>query len=73
LFQQNAGVLPNEPASITPQRQNSKLASKAKTTNVVGKGAIQIAQELLVEKLGELSPQTPSTNHGLFEQYGATL
>jgi hypothetical protein len=29
------------------------LAGKAKTTNVVGKGAIQLAQESLVKKLGK--------------------
>jgi hypothetical protein len=43
---------PPRPSVITPQRKSSRLAKKAKTTE--GKGAIQVAEELLVKKTWRL-------------------
>jgi hypothetical protein len=49
-------TFPSQPASPPPsinKRQSTRLAKKATTNS--GKGAIEIAQELLVKKLGNLA------------------
>jgi hypothetical protein len=58
---------PPRPSVITPQCKSNRLAKKAKTTE--GKGAIQVVEELLVKKLGDLSPPTTQEEADQFEFY----
>jgi hypothetical protein len=55
------------PTPSTSKRQSSRLAQKAATNS--GKDAIQIAQELLVKKLGDLSGEEQQHNTDDFEFY----
>ena len=55
------------PPPSSSKRQSSRLAKKA--ANNVGKGAIQIAQELLVKKLGDLSGMEKDPINDEFEFY----
>jgi hypothetical protein len=55
------------PTPSTSKRQSSRLAQKAATN--LGKDAIQIAQELLVKKLGDLSGEEQQHNTDDFEFY----
>jgi hypothetical protein len=54
-------------AVFTPQRKSIRLAKKYETTQ--GKGAIQVAEELLVKKLGDLSPPRTQEEAVQFEFY----
>jgi hypothetical protein len=58
---------PPRPFVFTPQRKSSRLAKKSETTK--GKGAIQVAEELLVKKLGDLSPPTTQEGDDQLEFY----
>ena len=51
----------------SPQHKSSRLANKAKSK--FGKGTIQVAQELLVKKLGDLSPKLEPSAADQFEQF----
>lgn len=55
------------PQSCPAKRQSTRLAQKA--ANNVGKGTIQIAHELLVKKLGDLSGETQEHISDEFEFY----
>lgn len=50
-----------------PQRKSSRLANKDKSK--IGKGTIQVAQELLIKKLGDLSPKLEPSAADQFEQF----
>jgi hypothetical protein len=58
IIQENHQILgcpeTTETAPVTNKRQSSHLTAKAQSR--IGKNALQIAQDLLVKKLGELSP-----------------
>ena len=56
---------------FTPQRKSIRLANKSKTKQ--GKGAIQVAEELLVKKLGDLSPPTTQDEVDQFDFYAQHL
>jgi hypothetical protein len=64
-----AHQIPNSLHAVPPpssgQRQSTRLAKKA--TSNLGKGAIQIAQELLIKKLGDLSGIAKEPTNGDFE------
>jgi len=59
------------PSFFTPQRKSIRLAEKSKTTQ--GKGAIQVAEELLVKKLGDLSPLATKEEADQFEFFAQHL
>ena len=54
-----------DPRSLPPQCKSIRLAKKSKTTQ--GKGAIQVVEELLVKKLGDLSPLATQEEADQFE------
>ena len=58
---------PPEPraSTNTSQRRSNRLADTAKSTE--GKGAIQVAEDLLVKKLGDLSPKIGQLSTEQFE------
>jgi hypothetical protein len=64
-----AHQIPNSLHAVPPpssgQRQSTRLAKKA--TSNLGKGAIQIAQELLIKKLGDLSGIAKEPTNGDFD------
>ena len=47
--------------------KSSRLANKAKSK--IGKGIIQVAQDLLIKKLGDLSPKLEPSAADHFEQF----
>jgi hypothetical protein len=53
------------------QRKSSRLADKAKETQ--GKRYVQLAQEVLAKKLGNLSPPTKISESDLFNSYAQHL
>ena len=59
------------PSFFTPQRKSIRLAEKSKTTQ--GKGPIQVAEELLVKKLGDLSPLATKEEADQFEFFAQHL
>ena len=63
--------LPPRPYIFTPQRKSIRLAKKSKTTQ--GKGAIQVAEELLLKKIGDLSPPTTQEELDQFDFYAQHL
>jgi hypothetical protein len=54
-----------------PQHKSSRLANKDKSK--IGIGIIQVAQELLVKKLGDLSPKLEPSAADQFEQFAQHL
>jgi hypothetical protein len=62
---------PPRPSFFTPQRKSIRLAKKSKTTQ--GKGAIQVAEELLIKKLGDLSPSATKEEADQFEFFAQHL
>jgi hypothetical protein len=63
----NTSEPPPRRSGFTPQRKSIRLAKKSETTQ--GKGAIQVAEELLVKKLGDLSPPRTQEEAVQFEFY----
>ena len=59
------------PSFFTPQRKSIRLAEKSKTTQ--GKGAIQVAEELLIKKLGDLSPLATQEEADQFDFFAQHL
>ena len=59
------------PSFFTPQRKSIRLAEKSKTTQV--KGAIQVAKELLIKKLEDLSPLATQEETDQFEFFAQHL
>jgi len=60
-----------DPRSLPPQCKSIRLAKKSKTTQ--GKGAIQVAEELHVNKLGDLSPLATKEEADQFEFFAQHL
>jgi hypothetical protein len=58
--------MPNKIAAYVVTRHSTRLANKAKKRD--GKGAIQIAQELLAHKLKDLAPNVADSHNDLVQQ-----
>jgi hypothetical protein len=54
-------------ATNTQQRKSARLADKAK--NNVGLGSLQLAQQVLVKKLGELIPDSQNNSNCNFDSF----
>jgi hypothetical protein len=58
--------MPNKTSAYAVTRHSTRLANKAKRRD--GKGAIQIAQELLAHKLKDLAPNVVDSHNDLVQQ-----